>query len=299
MKIKKIKINSLKNYLLGINENEHFYIGLTISEENRNKIISIGFSDKLEIGEKILPPMIGNISDFNSNGSFIKRKDLPKETAYREQKIKDWHGNTHFVDIPFKRYQREPILAPEIELLITEEDNKKLLISPEFINSIKGLEYVKHTINLFLEIFGECEVLKKDFSPSINNVKRLNWNILPQGRFPWISLKNDIEQILNRYSFSDNKKQQIKQRIRLLNDYTPDFVAIGNAGFQGYIIFGFKQKEIYILESIYSGNATYVLDNNWKELSQLTKKEILDDNLQKERVIHRKNWEKEIQKILG
>ena len=50
-------------------------------------------------------------------------------------------------------------------------------------------------------------------------------------------------------------------------------------------------------ESIHIDNATYIFDDDWEELSQLTKAEILDNNYQKDRIIHRKNWYKDIKKL--
>jgi len=72
---------------------------------------------------------------------------------------------------------------------------------------------------------------------------------------------------------------------------------VGNAGFHGYIIFGFKKKNFYILESVHLGNATYVFGKNWEELSKLTKKEILDEGLQEKRIIHKRSWENQIRNL--
>ena len=40
-----------------------------------------------------------------------------------------------------------------------------------------------------------------------------------------------------------------------------------------------------------TGNATYVFEENWEELSKLTKAEIIRGKLQKDRIIHRENWD--------
>ena len=57
---------------------------------------------------------------------------------------------------------------------------------------------------------------------------------------------------------------------------------------------GFKEKNIYTLESLYYGNATYIFDERWEELSKKTKAEILNEKLQTDRVIHRKSWDDKI-----
>lgn len=299
MKIKKIRIRSPKNYLVGIGKKNKFFIGLQISDDNHKRIVNSGFSKKLEIGETILPKPIGKISDLNANGSFIKLTDLPKETVHREIEMTDWHGYTHWVDVPYKRYQRKPIPAPSIELTITNVGDKKILSSPELENTSQSYEKIKQVINLFLELYDECEILKEDLTPSFKNIKRLNWNVLPPGQFPWEKLKDKVKKIVSKYGYSPAKKKEIEKRTRLINSFSPDFVAVGNAGFHGYIIFGFEKKNFYILESVHLGNATYVFGNDWEELSKLSKKEILDGGLQQERIIHRQNWEAQIRKLFN
>ena len=49
-------------------------------------------------------------------------------------------------------------------------------------------------------------------------------------------------------------------------------------------------------ESIYPNNATYVFADNWQELSQLTKAQILNGGLQNARLIHKENWKEDIKK---
>jgi hypothetical protein len=46
------------------------------------------------------------------------------------------------------------------------------------------------------------------------------------------------------------------------------------------------------------GQATYVFDRDWKEVSKLTKKQIIDGGLAKARLIHNKSWKNEIDKLL-
>lgn len=90
----------------------------------------------------------------------------------------------------------------------------------------------------------------------------------------------------------------VEYRLERVNRYQPKFVAIGRAGFRGYVIFGFPEKNLYVLESAYIGNATYVFAENWEELSKRTKAEILSESLQLRRIIHRDGWDSEIDRLL-
>lgn len=47
-----------------------------------------------------------------------------------------------------------------------------------------------------------------------------------------------------------------------------------------------------------SNNATYILQNGWKSISQLTKAEILSDELHKACIIHSESWQKELDTIV-
>lgn len=54
-----------------------------------------------------------------------------------------------------------------------------------------------------------------------------------------------------------------------------------------------------VLESALYGNATYIIPKeNWEVLSQKMKKELLDEKIVIEKVIHSKNWKSNIRSII-
>ena len=79
----------------------------------------------------------------------------------------------------------------------------------------------------------------------------------------------------------------------------PDFMAIGDQGFYGYIVYGFTEKNIYIFESNQLDNATYIFKGDWEDASKLTKREILNSNLCEARLVHNKKWESSIERIIN
>ena len=241
---------------------------------------------------------VGPVSRFNVNGGFIKHKDKPKETRYREGVVKDWHGNYHYVDIPYQRYQRTIIEPPSIELKVVEHNSEILIISPLLSRISEKEKLIKHVINLFLEIFGHCSVLKKNLAPSLEEIptKRVNWEILPKGEYPW----DKTEKLLTEHTKGQGPRKRIllEHRVKTIAKYKPTSIIIGKGGFKGYWIFEFADKELYILESLYYGDATYVMGNNWERVSQMTKSEILNNDLHKNRLVHRLGWEKYIDGIL-
>lgn len=301
MKITQKRIRNVAYYLSGIENNEEFSIVLMDIERFYKKLMKLEFSSDLKVGESILPKISGPISNFNANGKYYTLKDLPKETFYIERywNWKDWGGNQHskIVYIPRLRYRKGFIGPPSIEYTIEQIEGKKILFGGSFKNSSKNYDEIKHCINLFLEIFGECDTVnsRHPIVKSPNYIK-LNWKVLPIGEYPWQRIEPIIKDKLSR--LSKNKQVIISHRFEKISSKNPDFVAFGAGGFTGYTIFGFQKKSVYILESMKTGNAIYVFERNWEELSKLTKKEILDNNFHKERIIHKDNWEKELYRLI-
>jgi len=304
MEISGKRIRKLEKKILEIIFGKEICPNISITPDIQNLLTKIGFSQTLNIGESILPNIIGPITKFNSDGSFTLNRELDKETVIhtRYHTWKEYHGREEveqsgFIDCPYYRYQRKLIPAPSIELSIVEIDGEKYVIGRPLLIGDKTVPLIIHQINLFLEIFQKCMV--GEFSGDlIKNVqiKKLNWRILPPGHRSFEELENDVSQIIS--SLKSNRKKIAIYRIETINEYSPSCYAFGQGGFKGYIVFGFPEKNIFILESIYENNATYVFEKNWKELSKLSKFEIIEGKLQKYRLIHVREWSKEIEKIL-
>lgn len=306
MLIKQSRIKNLSK-LSFIKDNTLTRIGVTNIARFSDKYKTIGFPIELNAGQTVLPKVIGPITRRNSEGFIILNRDKEKEICYRmvEWTYNQWAGRGETVEVtestvvPYKRYPRTILPPPSIELTVTNGNNNELIIvSPEFQFNKENDKLIIHIINLFLEIFGECQVFDSNKnSIAIPRLIRLNWEVLPKGKMPWEQRKNQIKKFIDKVR-GDNKKVVIK-RLETINKYNPDFTAIGNAGFSGYIVHGFIDKDIYILESIYTNNATYIFGDNWESISKLTKAEILNSNLHKDRVIHAKDWYERMETILN
>ena len=182
---------------------------------------------------------MGNVSKFNAEGKFIVRKDLPKERRYIntiEWTWEQWCGRnetktiTENCDIYKKCYPREFIPPPSEEITWTRLDKEILIVGREFLIKNVDRNSLKHSINLFLELFGECEIRRADLS-SIRPFKvvKLNWHLLPPGEYPWQKLREHTEILVaekhSRYS------NVILSRQDHITKYEPDEVYVGNGGF--------------------------------------------------------------------
>jgi len=306
MIIQKAKIRNLSSHLKSLAAGTKFIPGIRYSDSLSARVKRIGFDEPLTIGDSILPRGVGRTSLFNAEGKYLVRKDLPMETAYRtvDWHWEEWHGpytveRSKFIDVSYKRYPREFISPPSIELSVQKTSTDQIaIVGPQLEFNYRSEKDILHIINLFLEIFGECEIFTENLE-SFNNapLRRLNWEILPPGKMPWEHLKEKVKPLIN--VARKGNQSVITHRLETISGYGPDFTAIGKGGFKGYIVLGFVGKGLYTLESIYYGNATYVFGDKWEDLSKLTKAEVLNNSLQKARVIHREGWEGKIEKLIG
>lgn len=295
--IDKKRIRNIDNYLIGIQDDEEFFVSICFNTLNKTKIQNTGLSIPPIIGEQILPKIVGPISRFNANGGFCKLKDKPKEICYREISVKDWHGNYHNVYIPYNRFRRKAIPPYGIEIKTIENNDNIYLVSPKLCRNEENCGLIKHVINLFLELFGSCEILNSTFLAPLSAIPttRVNWKILPEGEYPWERI---AEISGNIKSQSVGKARIQEQNINYVLKFKPQRLIYGAGGFRGYLIFEFPEKQLYVMENVIYGNATYIFENDWKQFSQLTKAEIINNRLQKERFEHRDDWESHINKLL-
>ena len=170
MKIKKKKILKVDKVqqILGYRK----IASVRIAYDNPTDLLlrKIGFKGKPKNGDSILPSAIGNVSDFNANGTEIVRKDLPKEkrvVATKEWTWEQWCGyrqketKSKLVDVVKECYQRDFIAPPSIEFIF--KDNC-LWSEPVDVRNSNAL---KHAVNLFLEYFGVCDIRQEDGSAII------------------------------------------------------------------------------------------------------------------------------------
>lgn len=307
MEIKAKRIRSLDQYIGFVKRRTKLVIGLNRIERFRSILRDAGFTKNLEIGDSILPDAsFGPVSRFNAEGRFQVHKNRPMETAFRmtEWHWREWRGRhdyeemSKFVDVPYKRYPRTFIPPPSTELQVTATTKGQRLVVAAPIPFIKKNEaLIQHTINLFLEIFGQCTVFYENLDEILKPpLRRLNWNVLPAGRWPWSRLQKELRPIIKEAA--KGNRALIEDRFKTINGYEPEFVAIGKAGFRGYIVFAFPNKSAFVLESIYTDNATYVFDKKWERLSQMTKAQVLSNHLQKARFVHRAGWHAKIARLL-
>ena len=194
-------------------------------------------------------------------------------------------------------YPRSAVSAPGVELTYLEKDGKFYIVAPAVRNLEHQHTHVLHSINLLLELFGWCELVKVDLSRFSNiTVKRLNWKMLPPGKYPWQRLKTHLGEVLK--SSSENTQSVIFDRQETILSFDPDEQFVGTGGFSDYIAYTFNDRGLVVLESIRKGNAIYVFGLDWGRFSKLTKSEIINANLHLARLVHTKGWKTKFARLM-
>ena len=301
MFINQKRVGNINNYLGQFSDGDEIRIILNNPNQFLNKLKDIGFN-KINIGEVVLPKSIGAVSNYNANGKYNLLRTLPKEAYYQDVDM-NWlafgkHPVSRTITYTRLRYQKKLISSPSEELaVILDKDNNEIISSSLLIYDNSNNEKIKHIVNLFLELFGECQVVDKNLiSRVVTPIKKLNWNILPSGKMPWDILKAHLSTNTNINSLSN--PNEIYKRINYINSFEPDFIVTGNGGFNDYIVLGFVSKNLYVLENNKPQNATYIFEDNWANITKLSKAQILEETLQKARLIHHINWKRNIKRYL-
>lgn len=287
MKINKKRIKNIDKIISIIDTDEFYIISKT------DKIKKLGFKN-LEIGETIVPSGVGPISKFNKYGKeeiiIPKTKEVVRHNV--PYNITDWHGNSHsgICSKKYKRLKRKFVPPFKEKVIIKDIMQEKYIISTRLISKKDSKIIIKHLINLMLEMFGVIEIIDVNNNPVIAT-KRVPWKILPPGDMPWEVYYKMIQNKVENY----NKKEilLVKDRYNFIKKLNPTSIICGEEGFLGYFIAEIKEN-FYICDSIFLGNAIYILETNWRDISKLTKKEIINNKLATKRIIHRGNWKSKV-----
>ena len=267
----------------------------------QSQMNTFGFKEDDKTGSCILPKSFNRYAQKNAEPFFVVNKKMPKEIYYPPifWTRSEWAGRydrrdvTELIYVKKKRYHREYFLPYSVCFTLNREETN--IISDGISYTVENENKLKNTLNMLLGLFGECEILFDAEIPRQKKV-RLNWEILPQGNYPWDRVAGLIDALTEKCK--QTQKQLMIRDCKAIYDKSPDFIATGRSGFSGYMVFGFTQKNIYVLESIYPNNATYIVQNDWENISKLTKADILANNLHRARIIHSPSWENQFNKIM-
>ena len=303
--INQASIRSIRPHTTQFAVGTRLHAALRVDEDLNDRLVEAGFQEPFEEGQSVLPPAhFGRVSSFNAKGDVKIHRDQPKETIYRpvEWTHEQWHGQstvtvTEIIERRYERFPRTQIEPPSVELTLSRNAEGELFITAPARVLGQDDEELLHDVNLLLEVAQRCEILREDLIAVLpRQIRRLNWEVLPPGNYPWDQLRPRVQRMLD--GLDDNSRPVVEHRLERVAAYPHDFVAVGRAGFNGYVVFGFPAAAVYVLECTHEGNATYFFGDDWQELSQRTKAEVLAEGAHLQRLIHTRNWSHQLAEAL-
>jgi hypothetical protein len=307
MLIKKAYIRNVESYLAGLPAGIALRPVIEVDDELMKRLPTFGFPSVPEDGHTVLPSPVGPVSRFNADGRWLVHRDQPKEHRYIRTvswRWKQWSGRDQteeredFRDINRDCYPRTLVPPPGVEVTYVERGGKPMLIAPLLKNEPRQVEAIGHAINLLLELAGECQLVREDYTPFAPPLlHRVNWSMLPPGAHPWERIAGHLERVLVRDS--DNTRRVILDRQATIMEHQPDEQYVGLGGFSDYIAYVFKPQGVVVLESIRRDNAIYVFGDGWERFARLTKAEVLGNLLHRARIVHCTGWKERLAEVLG
>jgi hypothetical protein len=265
---------------------------------------------RAEEGHLVVPPptippaRMGKYSAANVQGREIVRRDLPKVSKSFTVEVPNWHGSgTHDIDYTRQVYLRDLIPPKEVALsveVLSEEAESTFLVkfaidqvlnrgAPDFEGELL------YNLNILQENVGAIGLFTSTatIAEYIRTI-HVEWEILPPGTVDEV-LRSMLQ---GKRPVSDEQRRQMKERLTVLERLGPECYIAGTSEFLRY--FGAKFGDNFVaFENLTYGNALYVMYENWKQLSQRSRIDLLKGPREGfERIPHASQWAKRLEVLL-
>ena len=235
----------------------------------------------------------------NRNGIVWILKDLPKVIktySFDSPNFGDPDKGYHTTYIDREVYQRrfEPPRewAISVSLVSQDEDQVSIRVQIETILDRQHPDFSRDlffAINLLQEQCRDCHVFRPDISDDeLARITAVGWVIFPPG-----TIDRTFTEITSRLRVpSPQRQHEIEHRANALASLHPTGYIVGSGMNSHY--FGARFGEnIVAFENIDYGNALYILFDNWQEISQMSRIDIMKRHERDFiRIIHKDGWEK-------
>lgn len=263
-------------------------------------VAEVGLSGKFEP-----PPTAGRYSWINSNDIIEIHKDLPKVPREVEGSIKDWHGNHHTVIFTRQCYPRSKLPAKHvlIEAKIIRKELDWVVVGFRVADELNSSqpdfnERLLSDLNLLQENIGcgRIELASTDIS-QYQHILMVDWPIFPPGALTPIEL---VYRLFGRSArdLDDKAIKIVDERYDFLMSLGAKQIIVGTDFFHGYI--GAELSDnVVVFDNIRFGNAIYILNENWRQLSKMTKGELRVLKKGAIRILHIEGWKHKVMRALA
>lgn len=251
----------------------------------------------LEAQWRGLPPeAAGRWSRWNIGGRMVTRRDLPKthrSWSFDTPNFGDYSRGSHTTSWTREVYQTERLYGQQLEAVVSHSSSTELPTVTAWVDkSFPNLDgdrprALLYAASLAREWFGAVMVLPLDASGVVIETQQVTWEILPPGTPE--ELRTAVRVALGP-RFTDAEADEAIERITLVEQLHPRHRLIGTSGFQRYIGFQFGD-DFVAFENPRRGNALYLMFEDWEQLSQLSRTELLASGTTGySRIVHRSDW---------
>ena len=264
----------------------------------------ISQNGEISFPDSITPDKLAGIyARRNRNGIVWIHKNLPKiikTFSFDSPNFGDPDKGYHTTYIDREVYQRtfEPPRDWEFTLSQIDhtESHYRLKIQINTVLDRQHHDFRKDlffAINLIQEQCRDCHVFDANITDEeLARTTTVGWDIFPPG-----TMDRTFSFITSRLRNPSPQRQgEIQQRASVLSRLHPTEYIVGRGMNSHY--FGAKFGDnIVAFENIDYGNAIYILFDNWQEISQMSRIDILKRHEHDFiRIIHKKGWEKALRR---
>ncbi len=291
VRIEQRRISRLGAHLLGVPRGGVVAPVVGDLGERGERLAAVGFAPPVAEGQVLLPAIVGRRTRFNADGDDRPERTRPKERvpsltsvpsggAPDQRRVHNWS---------YARYPRSRVPGPNVELRVAADARGRHLIATESFRRGDDDARLTHTINLLLEVFGDCLLLRAGPPPPRSPLTHLNWTVCAADPL-------DPGAVAARFGPAIDElappvRAVARHRLRRVLELGPDFVAVGRAGYRGCGVFGFGPYRRFVVESLFHDNATHVSGRSWDELSRRPKCDLLAGLPGDQPIAHARGWE--------
>ncbi|MFC4231623.1 hypothetical protein ACFOW1_06965 [Parasediminibacterium paludis] len=287
------RVNNPAKYLQNVlQEGMKYYIGfgkdqLTKVGKENSAIVNL-LSNKAK--SAIVSGKSGALKE-NTLGKYIRKQPEHKISVWKHIEYYSHHfGRQIMYDREFNIWDKELLYKYDMQLSIAKTpQGETIFYFPQLVMENNENHFFKAgaAMNMAIQLGGYFLFYDMAFEPIIPVTIVKDKSILPSGFNGSVAEKLDvIEQAMNE----DNDPKDLhgnSYRFALLKEFAPDDVTMGIGGFNDYLMFEYRDRNLMVLENLRSGNATFLFD-----LSKFDKEKSLDKQTAKqdqsflERIIH-------------
>lgn len=279
---------------------------LTVAVDTIGKYKEVGLrlaGGKITPSDPAPPPRsCGLHAQRNIDGWKEKRTDLPKEMREISTMAPSWNsGSYHLVSREIEAYPVEhhpakllTISATIIEHLVDAALVRFRVDQPLEKESTSFPADLQFNLRLLRESVGDAHVYDADLSDEqFARIQSVEWELLPKGSADRVLAR------LGRHREIDAERLKVAtERLNVLDRLDHDGFIVGTGKFARYFGVKFGQR-LVALENLEYGNALYVFEENWEQLTRLSRTELIrrrDPSVH--RVPHLPGWQSAIRKFV-